>query len=62
MLLEYPPLVAQEDGRKVSAHVTLELETLLTTGAAQTRGQLRLSYIDRHGAERTEDYALEALP
>jgi hypothetical protein len=60
--LEYPPLVAQDDGTKVSAHVILELETQGTAGAAQTRGKLRLSYIDRHGAERVEAYALEALP
>jgi hypothetical protein len=60
--LEYPPLVAREDGKKVSAHVMLELETQITAGAAQTHGRLRLSYIDRHDAERTEDYALEALP
>ncbi len=62
VLLEYPPLVAQDDGTKVSAHVMLELETQITGGTAQTRGKLRLSYIDRHGAERLEDYALEALP
>jgi hypothetical protein len=60
--LEYPPLVAKADGKKVSAFVILELETQITAGAAQTRGRLRLSYIDRQGAERTEDYALEALP
>jgi hypothetical protein len=60
--LEYPALVAQDDGTKVSAHVMLEVETQITAGAAQTHGKLRLSYIDRHGAERVEAYVLEALP
>jgi hypothetical protein len=60
--LMYPPLVAQEDGTKVFAQVMLELDTQLTAAATQTRGKLMLSYVDRQGAERTEDYALEALP
>jgi hypothetical protein len=60
--LKYPALVAQEDGTQVVAQVILQLETQITAGAAPTLGKLTLSYIDRQGAERTEDYALEALP
>jgi hypothetical protein len=56
--LEYPALVAQEDGKKVFAHVGLDLEIQIVAGAPKTHGTLSLSYLDQKGAERVEKHEL----